>query len=113
MKQDDQLVELHHAVVEQGEVDYAHHKLLPRLRAGARGEKIPNHWYSGYIDPKELLEQAQRTVNNLVVIIERLTKDSRCGRCNNVGSVIERMGGCRDDNDSVVCPRCHGRYQLK
>lgn len=114
MKNDDYEIhgdELHHSCTDQGTVEYAK-RVMGNHREASRGEEVWNKWCSAKIDTKENFERGAKVINDLLIIIRRLTKNSTCSKCGGVGSYMERMGGCRDDNESVVCSKCHGRYKV-
>jgi hypothetical protein len=113
MKNDSEIIgeELHHSCTDMGVIDWAK-TVMAEHRQAARGEEVWNKWCSAKIDNKEILERGERVINDLLIIIRRLTKNSTCSKCGGVGSYEERMGGCRDDNESVVCSKCHGRFKV-
>lgn len=110
MDTDKEIKPLAASVTEQGTVDQAV-KVMAECRTRLRNGSVMNHWGTAMLTDAEIAERSASVINDLVAIINRLTKDMSCGRCGNTGSVIERMGGCRDDNESVICPKCKGRFK--
>jgi hypothetical protein len=104
--------ELHHSCTDMGVVDWAK-TVMAEHRQAAHGDEVWNKWHSAKVDNKEILERGERVINDLLIIVNRLTKDCYCSKCGGTGSYMERMGGCRDDNESVVCSSCHGRFKFK
>lgn len=106
-----QLPERHHSVLPVKAVPFAVEKLIPRLIQYEQTGKAPNWWFSGEMTPKDLVSAARYEIETLCVVIEELTdKLPKCSVCCGVGTVTERMGGCRDDNESVICHKCKGCF---
>lgn len=105
--------ELHHSCTDQGVIDWAH-RVMGNQRQASRGEEVWNKWVTAKVDSKELFSDGARVINDLLIILHRVTKNLPvCSKCGGAGSYMERMGGCRDDNESVVCSSCHGRFRSK
>jgi hypothetical protein len=105
--------QLHHSVTDQSVIRTAEEFALPRLEAYGNGKPIYNLWHSGPMDIKELTQLSADSIKNLLILVNRLKKHANvCKNCSGVGTVTERMGGCRDDNESVICPECNGRFVL-
>jgi len=101
--------EMHHSEVEFRAVEHAH-RVYNELKQFEMGE-VPIHPWGHEIKAKELAVRASSALEDLLQIIGRITAAKpACGRCAGTGAVMERMGGCRDEIESVVCPVCHGRF---
>jgi hypothetical protein len=103
--------ELHHSCTDQSTIEFAQ-RVMGELRQKERGEEVWNKWCSAKINDKEVFERGGEVINDLLIILRRLTKNSTCSKCGGRGSYTERMGGCRDDNESVICSKCQGRFKV-